>query len=486
MDAFTQLALIAKARRVFETEDTFLSFPALSPIAYAPEELAFAAPGAMTAQSLGLMSEFARLANAIPRGPIAPQEEDEYLWDVYEDVLQTAHLAQGEFSPADAARYETATRLLYTHSADGLPCDSDAYKEYKQHRDAHIAALEEYRNGQLSAESSDDEGLRTQWREAEPRLREEVDRCEQLWNTHGRKGDIEEALQVEQACAARAPSLVWNDWKTSFLADLDTQTDTSLINFAPTSLAPYDFVDDLWPSFTLTMPEMQRLAREAPPELRELLGSTAPEGLRGVSFEYRSVAVTRPWFRPALFKSRIWRLPEGADVLSAGTAALDGRCPAYISAIVFARHIRVQTRQPVPPRTPGGVVHRLPADPRVARRPRPAVREHRDGAPDRRATSPDPRVVVLARQTGPRRPVRGATASRPRPTVHVRPAGSTAVRVNRAGFASRRPRTPPAAQPAAAVPAAAPAQDLTPELTVLAFVCKRLSRCPDPDPALSW
>ena len=241
MDAFTQLALMAKARRVFESNDTFLSFPALSPIAYEPGELTFAAPGEMTPQSLALMSEFARITNAIPRGAIAPQEDGEYLWDVYRDVLETAQLAGGDLSPADASRYEAATNLLYTRSADGRVSDSEAYTAYKQHRDAHITALEDYRNRQLSAESSQDPADLTRWRnDEEPRLRDDVQRREEHWRTDGRKADIEEALQVEQACAVRAPSLVWDEWKTSFNADLDTQTDTSLINFAATAFSPYD------------------------------------------------------------------------------------------------------------------------------------------------------------------------------------------------------------------------------------------------------
>ena len=473
MDTFTQLALMAKAKRVFESDDTFLSSPALSPIAYEPEELTFAAPGEMTPQSLALMSEFARLTNAIPRGAIAPQEEAEYLWDVYRDVLETAQLAGGDLSPADTPRYEAATNLLYTRSADGLVSDSDAYTTYKQHRDAHIAALEDYRNRQLSAESSLDPADQARWRDdEEPRLREEVWRFEERWRTDGRKADIEEALQVEQACAVRAPSLVWNEWKTSFNADLDTQTDTSLINFAATAFSPYDFVDDnTWPRFTLTRPEMTRLVGEAPPELVERLGSSAHEDILRVSFEYRSVAVSRPWFKPALFKSRIWRLPNGAEALSDGTAALRGRCPAYIAAIVFARNISIERRPPAAPR-PADTGHSQRTDVRVPRR-RPVVRDHRDAT--RNHLSAGRSIVVLQQRTRPDEDGRRARGSTPRP----------AVRVNRGGFASMRPR---GGLPARNVPSAPPLAPTTPtsELTVLAFICKRVSRCPDPDPQLSW
>ena len=54
---------------------------------------------------------------------------------------------------------------------------------------------------------------------------------------------------------------------------------------------------------------MTRLIRQAPPELQNVFGSDlANPSIDSVSFEYRSVAVTRPWFQPVLFKSRFWRL----------------------------------------------------------------------------------------------------------------------------------------------------------------------------------
>jgi hypothetical protein len=473
MDAFTRLALMAKAKRVFESDDTFLSFPALSPIGYEADELTFAAPGEMTPQSLALMSEFARITNAIPRGAIAPQEEAEYLWDVYRDVLETAHLAKGDLSADEAARYEAAMSLLYKRSAEGVSSDSDAYTVYKQHRDAHIAALENYRNGQLTAESSDDPVVQARWRnEQEPHLREEVAQYEERWRTDGRKADIEEALQIEQACAAHAPSLIWDQWKSSFIADLDTQTDTSLIDFAATSFSPYDFFDDAWPQFTLTRPEMKRLVETAPSELVESLGSSAPEDIEGVSFEYRSVAVMRPWFRPALFKSRIWRLPHGAEALSEGTAALRGRCPAYIAAIVFARNISLEQR-PAAVAPPAHIANAQRTELRAPRR-RPVVRDHRDRTRTHAASGV--RRVVIQPSTRPRADRRSTHGSTPRPVV----------RVNRSGFASMRSLNDRPIRKVPSAPLRAPETTPSSELTVLAFICKRVPKCPDPDLQLSW
>jgi hypothetical protein len=482
MDAFTQLAVMTKAKRVFESDDTFLSFPALSPISYDPGELAFAMPGGMTAEGLAAMSEFARITNAIPRGAIAPQDEGEYLWDVYGDVLETAELAGGDLSPAEAARYQEAMSFLYVET-DGVRSDSDVYATYKQYRDAHIAALEDYKNRQVTAEFEEDAAARARWRdEDEPRVRDEVAHCEERWVTEGRKAAVDDALQVEQACAARAPSLIWDDWKTSFVADLDTQTDTSLINFATTGFSPYDFVDDAWPRFTLTRSEMARLVEAAPPELIGALGSSAHEDIEGVSFEYRSVAVTRSWFKPALLKSRIWRLPAAAEALAEGDATLRGRCPAYIAAIVFARNFSVERRRPAVARANGGGQDHRP-DPR-APRPRPVVRDHRDNGRASRPVNRDRQVVARARRAGPSPyKVRIVSRSTSRPVARVQTAARP-VRVN-SGFTSIQRRELPS-RTAPIAPPVTSAATPSPALTVVAFVCKRLARCPDPDPRLTW
>lgn len=501
MDAFTQLALMTKAKRVFESDDTFLSFPVFSAKSYNPEELTFGRPGEMTPQMLSELSEFARMTNAIPRGTIAPQEESEYLWDVYRDVLEMAEVAAGDMTPVERERYEQALRQLYTTTADGLRSDSAALRLYKQHRDAHIKALENYRNGQLTAEASADAVAQARWRtDEEPQLRRDITRVEDEWLTTGLKAQIEEAMQIEQAAAARAPALVWDEWKESFIADIDTQTDTANINYAITGFSPYDFFEGAgWPRFTLTREEMIRLAAEAPAELREMLGSGhQDENIERISFEYRSVAVTRPWFRPALFKSRVWRLPATAELLSDGVEASNGRCPAYISALVFARNLTVERRQrpgtapPAPPSRPARVILTAPGGVTVRGAARAAVRGHRQGA--RVAPPPVPRGAGQVRD---HRLVRGLA----RPLVRDHRATAAALAAPRAAtFALARPAAP-VPQPQVRLTAMAfnailaapstPGQPPPPagspsDMTVIAYICKRVPLCPDPHPALQW
>jgi hypothetical protein len=488
VDAFVQLALMAKAKFVFESEGTFLSFPVLSPLSYPPERLKFVKPGGeATPQDLADLSEFARITNRIPRGVLAPEDEGEYVWDVYRDVLMTAQVSSGSVSASEKAKYDEAIAFLYVPGPDGLRRDSAALTAYKRYRDAYIKAQEEYKNRQLTAESSDDPipsraraitdvriRRMARWRnEEEPRLREEIRRIEEAWLTNGYKVQVEAAQQIELTYAARNPSLIWNEWKGSFVADLDMLTDTNNIQYAITGFSPYDLFDHgTWPRFTLTNDEMTHLARKAPPELLTIFASSlANPDIESVSFEYRSVAVTRSWLRPPLFKSRFWRLGAGADPLSDGGTPPKGRCPAYISALVFARNVIVQRRQQQPGAAPVVTAEKssklLQLDPNILSEAR---RVKRSLYP---AAAPKPVLLTPQEEVAATSSVTHVTAAKPR--IRLEGQGFTAVDLT--PRPTPRPIPPPTPQPDAA-----PSN----EITILAFICKGLPRCPDPDPALIW
>jgi hypothetical protein len=502
LEPIAQLALMAKAKLVFESENTFLSFPALSPLSYPPERLKFVKPsGEVTPQDLADLSEFARITNRIPRGVLAPEDEEEYLWDVYREVLTTAQISSGSMSASEKAEYDGAMSFLYVSGPDGLRRPSSALTAYNQHRDAHIKAQEEYKAAQFTAESSDDPAVRSLWLdEDEPRLREEVRRIEEAWFTGGQKAQVEAAQQIERSRAARDPSLIWNEWQKSFIADLDMQTDTNNIQYAITGFSPSDLFDiGSWPRFTLTRDEMTRLAPLAPQELLTIFGSSPGNpDIESVSFEFRSVALMRPWFESMVFKTRCWRLGAGAELLSEGGAPPKGRCPAYISALVFARNVTVQRRQ-----QPGAepMVHSVKPSMLLqldeARRVNaglytasiyPAASERtrlRDAVLEPHMTH-----QFTAARTAMFSPQRDRITMRP---VHEEVKATPAM--TRLTAVQSRDRLKGLSWTAVAVdltpsppPTPAPQPEATPsdEITVLAFICKSLPRCPDPDPALSW
>lgn len=505
MDAFAQLALMAKAKRVFESADTFLSFPALSPLSYSPDELRFGETAEMTAKDLAEASEFARVANQLPRAVIAPLEADEYLWDVYRDVLDAAQVAKGSMTSAERAAYEGAMSVLYTTDENGLRTDSERMRAYKQHRDAVLEAEEEYANQKLTADASTDEEVVERWRnETEPRLRRLVQERQDAWQATGFKAEVEAAQQIETAGVAQSPAMAWKEWRDAFIDDLDMLTDAQRLRFAVTGYSPTDVLDmDNWPRFTITRDEMLMLGQEAPAELREIYGAgTQPESIESVSFEYRSVAVLRPWFRPAVLKARFWRFPPDLEQLSDGADASSGRMPAYVAAMVFARNIEIKTRETSESRGAGGVrthllhVDRASLSPALARRITGRIARSVERAP----THPDPdtapapatsvRAVARLRTTAFATTL--ASASAPvRGPVRVVPASGLRLRTLLTAtdlrLAGRAETAAPAAEPDASEPSSAPPEGgRAGEIVILAFICKRLGRSPDPDPSLTW
>ncbi len=494
MDALAQLALMTKAKLVFETSGTFLSFPALSPRTYAPDELAFADPRIDSVEKLAELADFSRAMNVMPGGVIAPDIVEEFLWDVYDEVLKSAQLAAGTLTPRQHRRYKRALAFLYTPTPEGLRQDSEALRAYRRFRDAHIAAQEEYRNRQSTAQWSDDPQVTAQWATDEPRLREAIAELERRWVAEGFRAEVEAAQRVVDWVAARSPASVWDEWKRSFLDVIDTATDTSQVEFATTSFSPYDiFSGGAWPSFTLTREEIDRLAAGAPPELAAIFGGSDGAGVEKISFEYRSVTLNRPWLRPELFRSRFWRLGAAGGELSDGGTPPVGRCPSYVAALVLARNVAVHRRAggedgTGPRLEPVGHLVRLP--PAVLQRLELATVRPRAGV----MTAPMPvvsRPAVAAIRPRSTLGVPLTLARAPEPELEV---GRTLVAPPRAVLQARlasmafpeglRATEPPASPPPVAE--TAPPAEHAGEVTVLAYICRPLPRCPDPDPSLDW
>jgi hypothetical protein len=512
MDARTQLALLVKAKRVFEAEDTFLSFPVLSaPVSHPPEKLRFNTPDV----DLGVLAEFSLAANALPHGAIYPLAVEDHLWDVYAGLFPQAELAQVPESPQEAAAYAAADAVLHTGSGADRQ-DTEAYRAYKAYRDAWIAAQEAYKAGQLDAGASSDPATQTAWRDTEePALRQKVKQAELDLETLGHRAEIEEAEAAVRAHAARmSPSRIWDDWRTSFDPLVDTLTDPVTGQaFAPTAFSPSDPFSTDWPTFTLTSDEIAKLVSEAPAELSQLDLGSAGDNVVKVSFQFRSVVLNRPWMRPEVFRARFWRLRQGGEALSDGGSPPTGRLPAYPVAAVFVRNIVETTRS-----AGGGQVENHPirafqaltlrsavlastAGSVLATKPSTAVEAGAAGGATGTALHmaavrdfPLPAAregeepSLLARDHRLGTPQGGTletavvTDHRTAPGV---PAGAAAMKVLKrfdlselrvVGVLTKPPPPPP--QEESTPP--------SPDVSVLAYVCKQLPRCPDPDPALSW
>ena len=506
MDAIVRLALMSKAKAVFESDGTFLSFPALNPLAYSTEWLRLALGDGGTDAELKAASEFSRVVNAIPGGLLFDGPSEEPLWDVYGDVLHRAHIASGSLTAEEQSARDRAQAALYVSAADGSRSDSPQLRAYKQYRDAVITAQEELRNAEATARAAGDEAFASWQSGAGATLRNALLSLQQEWATKGSKDVIEQALRVEETLGQKAARGQWTEWQNAFNPDIDLQTDLDRQRFAVTGLVPSDAIDlDAWPTFTLSADEITTLAAGAPPELRNLLDSTSgATDILSLTFEYRSVALNRPWFNPRVFRARCWRFDDGEPPLSDGASPPTGRCPAYVVALVLARNINVSRRQPS-----GGVEHvnlgSLQAidfsELRLAAREKLMARGHGDGV---RVVEPGgPRILIRPAPAAPsaaspmiasRFVATGAAAA---PALAAAPATPLTMTmrssdIRRAAFTrltagefrvAADAATPPATPQPTPSPTDPPTRD---RISVLAMICRGLPKCPDPDPTLNW
>jgi hypothetical protein len=505
MDSVAQLALLTKAKLVFETDGTFLSFPALTPLSYSPDELSFSASA--TSASATAYSDFCRFANALPTGVVFQPALDTLLWDLYQSIFTNAQLAQSGLTPQQTAALQAADAYLYTQASDGTRSPSPQLVAYNQYQQAYLQAQQDYKSQQLTALASTDPTVQSQWQNTtEPQLRAAVQTAETNWEQQGFKAQVEQALTVELNSAALSPTLLWQTWSGLLNSDLDVLTDpASNATFAPTALAPSDILAQTsWPTFTLSSPEIAQLVSQAPAELSSALSTAAgASNIQSLSFEFCSVALVRPWFSPAVFNAHFWRFSDPSMQLSDGGNPPQGQWPAYVTGLVLARNIVEQdvaaaTTQPqpvrafppialrasfIPPQPPPRLIPVSPVRPIIVD---PVIAQQNRQLAINRLSASTFTARPMARPT-----LQAASVVRPQQVV-ARPASSfllhntAAVGIGPGRFTAVGLPTPtPAPAPAAAAPPP-PAPTTNPGISILAFICKPLPKCPDPDPSLTW
>ncbi|MFT4213712.1 MAG: hypothetical protein QM622_02920, partial [Microbacterium sp.] len=340
MDAAAQLALMVKARTVFGSDGTFLSFP-VTPLPFTPDDLDLVPDADADAdgvrQALANQQAFATLVNLVPGGEVWLPGESTVVWDVYESVLRDAEVASSTRTAEEEERYAAAVAYLRAADGDG---DSDAVVAYRQYRDAYFVAQQQYLAAKSTAESSTDSATVAQWHSVEePAMRGQIAQLAQDWIIKGHRNEVEAAQALVATLGARSPLVRWAEWRALFNRDLDAMTGvtTDASTFFPTSFAPSNALsDEAWKPFTLEASEVRALLDGVPPETRERLGAASTD-VASLSFEFSSATLVRPWFAPDALRSRFWRLPADQTALSDGAEPPAGRMTAYVTAVVFAR-----------------------------------------------------------------------------------------------------------------------------------------------------
>ncbi|NEQ44093.1 MAG: hypothetical protein F6K00_11285 [Leptolyngbya sp. SIOISBB] len=559
MDTTTQLALMTKAKKVFGNDKTFLSFP-VTPLTFSKETLDF-----VSDMDYDDLKAFSLLVNSIPDGEAWLPTSDRALWDIYDDVLNgvETEVAWSARTDREEEQYQAASQLLQTTAGE----DTEAYKRYKQYRDQLFVLQERYAAAKSTGETTADPVLKNHWLTVEkPQLRQAIQNLETEWITDGYKHEVEQAQGIKARLGAKSPSLTWQDWRSHFNQDIDQITGTDNVQFFPSSFSPMNAIDEgAWQTFTLTADEIPKMLEQAPAKLKQRLAADLQDSdITSITFEFSSAAVLRPWLDADVFAAKFWRFLDQHKKLSDGQSPPVGVCPAYTTAVVFARNIvvekQVSTSKPPSNSKPGKTgnslqfstaMQALQVQPMVKLQPQyttlkqnpllnpqlahkvkvtaPAGNSNPKSAqPRSRQVQPSARSVHLAaattvrmspRQTQSLQAVTGTKQTfqatpkvftaqsanwrvsptvQPVSTVKMKPNPSNAAQLSDAFLRLQKaaivrpilPVTPVQPRPSKPTPQGTKTvqERLTQadEVCILAFICKLLPACPDPDPTLQW
>ncbi len=511
MNPVVSLALMNKAKLMFEKEDVYLVFPSSS-LSYKKDDLSFVT-GLLTAERLVKLTEFSRIMDCIPTGITLDLTRPDTLSTVYQRVLRGTTngvklaLATRARTPDEEAAYQKAFDFLFTKTPDGFWSDSRATIAYKQYRSAWYTAQEAYKNKEIEAIYTTDAAAKARWTSIEePTLRNTVVELEREWVAKGYRTDYDNARHTYEHFVGHSPAVTWNEWDTQCMPGLDKLTDAvSAQEFFPCGFAPSNALDSpTWTTFTLTEHEVEGLAQAASPEIRALLATDQVDlDIESLSLEISSVVITRSWFAPDLFNARFWKFYDGTKVLSNGQTPPSGDCPAYAVALVFARNLAIKLR-PQSARNQQAMTL-LKASPAVSFATFKLTASSA-APPDGQAVMlksamPAPTPMLKMKPVAAPPPVRmarmasaGQSARVARMDMDAEPAQRRPGAADRSGIALQRMQgktfttlpTPVVMPP----PPPPPPQVQTPfekdEVWILGVICKRLPLCPNPDPTLQW
>jgi hypothetical protein len=372
-------------------------------------------------------------------------------------------------------------------------------------------AMSIYLDEKITVESTtgaDGSILKQQWESyREKQLKSLIDKAEQDWINLGLKQQIEGYLSVRSSLE---PKKYLNLYRQSYLDDIELSflpplNDQGLPAYT-TYFSPFDAFDPKipWTKLTLTKGEIDTLIRNSPTELKSLF-NVAPsvDEIESISLEYNNVVVMRAWWKPEFCESRYWKLPDNTMV-SDGQMPRRGIIPAYITSMIAVRNVTVTRKKSAAPKpiaisiltsnpkifkTLPGQSPPIIATPKLEKAVMMSATALR--RTDRGSTVSLPKTSFVARTLQPAL-IRPISVKSPEP-MRVQPNVSKVyVNTKYVGTTIKTPvfTVPPKpANPTGATPAQA---ELVTEtyasdgVVVLAYVCKRIPRSPNPDERLSW
>ena len=356
------VAIMSKIRLLYGGEDgrddQFISFlPLGRPLS--AEDLSFAdAAGGIASSSKTLHSaaNFATQMNVIPASETIWSHDGRLLWDEYQSVLRQAVVADETLTAAEQEELATARDRLYdaqegVDGESGGVVPSAMHERYREYETRFQDAKRRLNAARITTEHATDPLTEAQARAEQETLEKDVERCRAEWHANGHKETIEEAFADIERLTDGSPQIAWAEWKDQFegakLNDLQESR-----SFYPTSIWPPGFyhtdTDAGWTTVTMDGSEVdslrdQWLADTPDGAADDMLDSAVQANIKiqSLSVELARVDLIRPWFVPAVLRSRVWQWRHDREPLSDGGDPPRGSMTAYPVSLIFARNLEI-------------------------------------------------------------------------------------------------------------------------------------------------
>lgn len=541
MESKISLALATKLKIIFEKEDKFLTFPLGLGFPY--RYLNFmkdpSVSGLTLQEQLNNKGDFARLLNIIPEDSAAfSADASRLLWEELKAVLKNSIFALSGLSEEENISLDQAidflTDVKVEEDGTEIPVNSIAVTKYYEYKTVYENAVNTYLNEKITVENStgpEGDKLKQQWAAyREKELTDIKNRAEADWRNLGFKTEVENNQSIKNTLELKK---YLNLYRQAYLDEINISEIPDLtglgIGFCTTFFSPVDAFDTNlpWTTLTLTKEEIASLIQNASVELKSLFNAAqGSDDIESCSLEYNNVVVIRPWYKPEFFASRYWKLSEDV-VISDGNVPRKGKIPAYITSMIVVRNIKITRKKKIESeplvlpifsvtpiqtlkmsRTPVTIKSRLPSDVIPARaeveiRPKTARFSAVETAPRSfrtTAATTSIRDKSVSSSSSPSFKSSLLMSSLKRPLVQpADPQATIKTDLNEKksyvsekyiGMTIKTPFSP--VLPTSIEPPGTSANDLITEtynmdgVAVLAFVCKRVPKSPDPDNTLVW
>ncbi|MGW8959969.1 hypothetical protein [Paenibacillus sp. NPDC055715] len=357
MEEKISLALAVKLKKIYDREDQFLTFPL--GLAYSSRSLDFMKEenDLSALEQLHFKADFARMMNEIPsdRAPVF-SPSGTFLWNELKDILVNAVFATSTLSPEEEKQLAEAIDFLTDKqfNPDGTETviTSEKVKAYATYKIAYEEANEAYLAEKLTViNATGEEGQRLKkiWDSGRERVLLNIkEQAMQNWINLGFKNEVE-AFQMQRNILEVKKFAVL--YRQSYINDINLaevpDADANGIPFCVTFFNPRDAFDknQAWIKVPLIKGEIDSLIQQAPDEIRGVFSADqGNEDIESLSLEYKYVGVKRSWFRPEFFNSRHWKMSDDS-VVSDGGIPRQGRVPAYITGMLVVRNITVTKKK---------------------------------------------------------------------------------------------------------------------------------------------